>query len=173
MTQLSQFQSNALNLQLKNFNLVDLVNESLRLLDGLIQSEKIKVQVYSPIEVIVVGDPLKIKQVLINFMNNAIKFIGKDKQLIIQVLCEEEVVRVEVIDHGIGIAEEDIAYIWDRYYKIDKHHYRNVAGTGLGLSIASAILKSHGYQYGVISKLNQGSVFWFEMKYAKKPSHVL
>lgn len=173
MTQLSQFQSNALNLQLKNFNLVDLVNESLRLLDGLIQSEKIKVQVYSPIEVIVVGDPLKIKQVLINFMNNAIKFIGKDKQLIIQVLCEEEVVRVEVIDHGIGIAEEDIAYIWDRYYKIDKHHHRNVAGTGLGLSIASAILKSHGYQYGVISKLNQGSVFWFEMKYAKKPSHVL
>jgi signal transduction histidine kinase len=173
MTQLSQFQSNALTLQLKNFNVVDLVNESLRLLDGLIKSEKIRVQIYSPNEVIVVGDPLKIKQVLINFVNNAIKFIGKDKQLVIQVLCEEEVVRIEVIDHGIGISKEDIAYIWDRYYKIDKHHHRNIAGTGLGLSIASAILKSHGFAFGVLSDIDKGSTFWFELKYAKKPSHVL
>jgi two-component system, OmpR family, sensor histidine kinase ArlS len=173
MTQLSQFQSNALTLQLKNFNVVDLVNESLRLLDGLIKSERIRVQIYSPNEVIVVGDPLKIKQVLINFINNAIKFIGKDKQLVIQVLCEEEVVRIEVIDHGIGISKEDITYIWDRYYKIDKHHHRNIAGTGLGLSIASAILKSHGCSFGVLSEMDKGSTFWFELKYAKKPSHVL
>ena len=122
---------------------------------------------------IVIGDPLKIKQVLINFMGNAIKFIGKDKQLIIQILCEAEVVRIEVVDHGIGIAKSDLAYIWDRYYKIDKHHHRNVVGTGLGLSIASAILKSHACNYGVISEVDQGSVFWFELKYAKKPSHVL
>ena len=128
---------------------------------------------FSPQEVIVIGDPLKIKQVVINFISNAIKFVGKDKKLILQILCEQDMVKVEVIDHGIGISEQDLPYIWDRYYKIDKHHHRNVAGTGLGLSIASAILKSHGYQYGVISKLNQGSVFWFEMKYAKKPSHVL
>ncbi len=173
MTQLSQLQSNVLTLQTKNFNVVDLVNESLRLLDGLIVAEKIQVQIFSPKEVIVIGDPLKIKQVLINFMGNAIKFIGKDKQLIIQILCEAEVVRIEVVDHGIGIAKSDLAYIWDRYYKIDKHHHRNVVGTGLGLSIASAILKSHACNYGVISEVDQGSVFWFELKYAKKPSHVL
>lgn len=173
MTQLSQLQSNVLTLQTKNFNVVDLVNESLRLLDGLIKDEGIQVQIYSPKEVIVIGDPIKIKQVLLNFINNAIKFIGDDKQLIIQVLCEEEVVRIEVIDHGIGIAKDDLTYIWDRYYKIDKHHHRNVAGTGLGLSIASAILKSHGCNYGVTSEIGVGSVFWFELKYAKKPEHVL
>jgi len=173
MTQLSQFQSNVVTLQTKNFNVVDLVNESLRLLDGLIKSNKIQVQIYSPKEVIVIGDPLKIKQVLINFINNAIKFIGKDNQLVIQILCEEETVRIEVIDHGIGISRDDLPYIWDRYFKIDKHHHRNVAGTGLGLSIASAILKSHGCNFGVTSELDKGSVFWFEMKYAKKPEHVL
>jgi signal transduction histidine kinase len=173
MTQLSQFQSNVVTLQTKNFNVVDLVNESLRLLDGLIKSNKIQVQIFSPKEVIVIGDPLKIKQVLINFINNAIKFIGKDNQLIIQILCEEESVRIEVIDHGIGISNDDLPYIWDRYFKIDKHHHRNVAGTGLGLSIASAILKSHGCNFGVNSELDKGSVFWFEMKYAKKPEHVL
>ncbi|HET6784870.1 MAG TPA: HAMP domain-containing sensor histidine kinase [Erysipelotrichaceae bacterium] len=173
MTQLSQFQSNVVTLQTKNFNVVDLVNESLRLLDGLIKSNKIQVQIFSPKEVIVIGDPLKIKQVLINFINNAIKFIGKDNQLVIQILCEEETVRIEVIDHGIGISSDDLPYIWDRYFKIDKHHHRNVAGTGLGLSIASAILKSHGCNFGVTSELEKGSVFWFEMKYAKKPEHVL
>lgn len=173
MTQLSQFQSNVVTLQTKNFNVVDLVNESLRLLDGLIKSNKIQVQIFSPKEVIVIGDPLKIKQVLINFINNAIKFIGKDNQLVIQILCEEETVRIEVIDHGIGISSDDLPYIWDRYFKIDKHHHRNVAGTGLGLSIASAILKSHGCNFGVSSELDKGSVFWFEMKYAKKPEHVL
>lgn len=173
MTQLSQFQSNVVTLQTKNFNVVDLVNESLRLLDGLIKSNKIQVQIFSPKEVIVIGDPLKIKQVLINFINNAIKFIGKDNQLVIQILCEEETVRIEVIDHGIGISSDDLPYIWDRYFKIDKHHHRNVAGTGLGLSIASAILKSHGCNFGVTSELDKGSVFWFEMKYAKKPEHVL
>ncbi len=173
MTQLSQFQSNVVTLQNKNFNVVDLVNESLRLLDGLIKSNKIQVQIFAPKEVIVIGDPLKIKQVLINFINNAIKFIGKDNQLVIQILCEEETVRIEVIDHGIGISSDDLPYIWDRYFKIDKHHHRNVAGTGLGLSIASAILKSHGCNFGVTSELDKGSVFWFEMKYAKKPEHVL
>ncbi len=173
MTQLSQFQSNVVTLQTKNFNVVDLVNESLRLLDGLIKSNKIQVQILAPKEVIVIGDPLKIKQVLINFINNAIKFIGKDNQLVIQILCEEETVRIEVIDHGIGISSDDLPYIWDRYFKIDKHHHRNVAGTGLGLSIASAILKSHGCNFGVTSELDKGSVFWFEMKYAKKPEHVL
>jgi len=173
MTQLSQFQSNVVTLQTKNFNVVDLVNESLRLLDGLIKSNKIQVQIFAPKEVIVIGDPLKIKQVLINFINNAIKFIGKDNQLVIQILCEEETVRIEVIDHGIGISSDDLPYIWDRYFKIDKHHHRNVAGTGLGLSIASAILKSHGCNFGVTSELDKGSVFWFEMKYAKKPEHVL
>jgi len=173
MTQLSQLQSNVVTLQTKNFNVVDLVNESLRLLDGLIKSNKIQVQIFSPKEVIVIGDPLKIKQVLINFINNAIKFIGKDNQLVIQILCEEETVKIEVIDHGIGISSDDLPYIWDRYFKIDKHHHRNVAGTGLGLSIASAILKSHGCNFGVTSELDKGSVFWFELKYAKKPEHVL
>lgn len=173
MTQLSQLQSNVVTLQTKNFNVVDLVNESLRLLDGLIKSNKIQVQIFSPREVIVIGDPLKIKQVLINFINNAIKFIGKDNQLVIQILCQEETVKIEVIDHGIGISSSDLPYIWDRYFKIDKHHHRNVAGTGLGLSIASAILKSHGCNFGVTSELNKGSVFWFELKYAKKPNHVL
>ena len=67
-------------------------------------------------------------------------------------------------DSGEGIAEEDLPYIWDRYYKVEKTHKRAVTGTGLGLSIVKSILDMHHGDYGVTSKINEGSVFWFSLK---------
>jgi two-component system sensor histidine kinase ArlS len=166
MTQLSQLQANVLELNLQPFDVVELIYDTLRLLSGMIEQDNIQVKVYAPETVRVLGDRLKIKQVLMNFINNAIKFIGEDKMLIVQVLLEDQRALVEVIDHGVGIAEEDLTSIWDRYYKIDKHYQRNTSGTGLGLSIAAAILKRHGYEFGVVSQIDEGSTFWFELPYA-------
>ena len=73
-------------------------------------------------------------------------------------------VRISVIDTGSGIAPEDIPYIWDRYYKVDKVHRRAMVGTGLGLSIVKGILEAHGASYGVESKIGEGSNFWFELE---------
>lgn len=67
-------------------------------------------------------------------------------------------------DSGEGIAEEHPPYIWDRYYKVEKTHKRAVTGTGLGLSIVKSILDMHHGDYGVTSKINEGSVFWFSLK---------
>lgn len=173
MSQLSQLQANVLTMKNEPFDIVELINQSLRILSGLIETQGIETLIYAPDQLLIKGDPLKIKQVLINFIGNAIKYIGKDKKLILQVLTKSDCVRVEVIDHGIGISKEDLPYIWDRYYKIDKHHHRNVSGTGLGLSIASAILKAHHASYGVESSPSEGSTFWFELPYAIKPEHVL
>lgn len=173
MTQLTQLQSNILELNLQPFDITETLRQSVELVEVLIKQKGIQADIYAPEELMVLGDSLRIKQVLINFMTNAIKFVGKDKKLIFQVLTKQDVVRIEVIDHGVGIDEKDIDYIWDRYYKIDKHHSRNKEGTGLGLSIASAILKKHDAQFGVISKKNHGSTFWFELKYAIKPDSVI
>lgn len=71
--------------------------------------------------------------------------------------------RVEVSDHGEGIAKEDLPYIFDRYYKVDKVHKRAVTGTGLGLSIVKNILQAHGAQFGVQSEVGEGSTFYFEI----------
>ena len=73
-------------------------------------------------------------------------------------------VKIEVIDHGAGISEENLPYIWDRYYKVDKEHKLSKIGTGLGLSIVKNILNKYDSQYGVISKENFGSNFWFTLK---------
>ena len=66
-------------------------------------------------------------------------------------------------DTGNGIAPEVLPYIWDRYYKVDKNFNRSVNSTGLGLAIAKAILEAHKAHYGVESKLDEGSTFWFEL----------
>ena len=74
---------------------------------------------------------------------------------------------VSVIDHGEGIAKKDIPYIWDRYYKVDKTHIRSSVGSGIGLAIAKEILELHGFEYGVKSKLNEGSTFYFKLPICK------
>lgn len=168
MTQLSQLQSNVLSMNRSDFDLVALTNHVLKLMEVLIQSNEIEIEFLTPDDVTVNGDRIKIQQVIFNYLSNAVKFVGNDKKLILQILLEDDGARFEVTDHGVGIKEDDLEHIWDRYYKIDKHHARNAAGTGLGLSIASAILKGHDAEFGVISTIGEGSTFWFKLPYSKK-----
>ena len=72
-------------------------------------------------------------------------------------------IRVEIKDTGKGIKKEDLPHIWDKYYHSKKEHKRNVIGTGTGLSIVKTILESHNFKYGVESKRNKGTTFYFEI----------
>ena len=72
-------------------------------------------------------------------------------------------------DTGDGIEEDKIKLIFDKYYR-SENHKREVVGTGLGLSIVKAILKLHNYDYGVNSKLGEGSTFWFAIRTDQQPS---
>ncbi len=109
-------------------------------------------------------DKKRILQVIYNLVGNAINYAGEDKTVILRLTDGENGrKRVEVIDHGAGIAKEDLPLIFDRYYKVDKVHSRAVTGTGLGLSIVKNILEGHGAVYGVQSELGAGSVFYFEL----------
>ena len=71
--------------------------------------------------------------------------------------------RLEVVDNGEGIKDSDKEVIWNRYYQASNTYSRNSKGSGLGLSIVKNILEKHGAVYGVNSKINEGSTFWFEM----------
>ncbi len=109
------------------------------------------------------ADRTMILQVVYNLVNNSINYTGEDKKVAITQTVESGRVRISITDTGEGIAEEDIPYIWDRYYKVDKVHKRARVGTGLGLSIVKGILESHGASYGVDSQVGVGSTFWFEL----------
>ena len=107
------------------------------------------------------ADRTRILQVIYNLINNAVSYTGEDKTVKIELLQNADSFTVHIIDSGEGIPEDKLPYIWDRYYKVDKNHRRAQMGSGLGLSIVKQILDAHGASYGVSSKLNEGSDFWF------------
>ena len=114
-------------------------------------------------QVYVNADKTMMLQVLYNLINNGINYAGEDKTVTVRQTCADGKVRISVIDHGVGIAADQIPLIWDRYYKVDRVHKRAVVGTGLGLSIVKTVLERHGALYGVDSREGQGSTFWFEL----------
>lgn len=107
-----------------------------------------------------------LQQVFYNLISNACNYCGEDKTVIVRVKNNDGVARVEVEDHGKGIAPEDIDAIWSRYYRA-AHAKRNTVGSGLGLSICNNILKAHNARFGVLSELGSGSTFWFELDAVK------
>ena len=119
-----------------------------------------------PNKLIIYADKQKMEQVLYNLISNAINYAYDKKKIYITVI-ERENIMVYIADTGPGIRKEDINNIWDKYYKGDKKHKRNTVGTGLGLSIVKNIFELHHYKYGVISKKNKGTTFYFEINKIK------
>lgn len=162
MSELSKLQSGIIELNRDNFDLKDCTNRVIDLLKKIIVEKKIDL-VTNLDDCVIYADEIKISQVVYNFLSNAIKHSSDEGKIIINIIKSEDNVRLEVIDFGEGISQEALPYIWDRYYKVDKNFNRNVNSTGLGLAIAKAILEAHKANYGVESKLGEGSKFYFEL----------
>ncbi|NLY44940.1 MAG: HAMP domain-containing histidine kinase [Tissierella sp.] len=109
------------------------------------------------------GEEEKIEQVIYNLISNAVNYSEDEKEITINIIDEGDQVHFEVVDKGVGIENEDLANIWDRYYKVDKIHKRSSVGTGIGLSIVKSILIGHNAEYGVDSKVGLGSKFYFKL----------
>ena len=114
----------------------------------------------------VYADEHKIEQVIYNLISNAVNHTGDDKKINVTLMRTDGKIRFEVADTGKGIPPEEINLVWNRYYKSADNHIRGIVGTGIGLSIVKQILLLHNAQYGIISEINKGSVFWFELDYA-------
>ncbi len=168
---LSKMQAETDALIYEYFDLIELIKNILKRYEVLVTLEDYIFKFnYEANKIIIYADKKKIEQVIYNLINNAIHYSGEDKTIEIEVHIKNEI-RVEIIDHGEGILEKDIHKIWDKYYKNEKKHKRNIVGTGLGLSIVKSILESHHYVYGVYSILNNGSTFYFEIPLEKEKKH--
>jgi signal transduction histidine kinase len=115
----------------------------------------------------VVGDPGRIRQVLLNLAGNAIKFTEQGS-VTVMVECMERIgtdarIRIAVKDTGIGIAEAQQEYIFQKFTQADASTTRRYGGTGLGLAIARQLAELMGGRIGLYSKLGEGSLFWFEV----------
>ena len=162
MSELSKLQSGVIEINRDNFDLKECILNVTNLLKQALEEKNIELDLNLN-EAFVYADEIKISQVIYNFLSNAIKYSDENSKIKINLINSEDNVRVEVVDSGSGISNEALPYIWDRYYKVDKNFNRSVNSTGLGLAIAKAILEAHKAKYGVESKLNEGSTFYFEI----------
>ena len=157
---LSRLESGAQQLTPEPFNLTEEIQNILHRYDKLAD---FRFPFLFEEEVFVNADRLKLSQVVYNLVNNAINYSGEEKTVTLRQTVENGLVRISVTDTGEGIPSEQLPYIWQRYYRVDKEHRRAQVGTGLGLSIVQKILDLHGGRYGVASAPGEGSTFWFEL----------
>lgn len=119
-------------------------------------------------EYFALGSEDQIKQVVANFIDNALKYTPSGGQINISIAEEEREYRVNVKDTGIGLSQEDSLRVFERFFRSDRSRNKKNGGFGLGLSIAKNIIESLDGKIGVESELDRGSTFWFTLKKANQ-----
>lgn len=161
---LSQIQSGNFQLDIRPFDISASVSNIMSRFSYMLEEKGISLEVQGGNESIaVMGGKPQIEQVLYNFVNNACNHTASGGWIRIRISENEDNVKIEVSDNGIGILPEELSYIWDRFYKASK----SGKGKGLGLSIAKEILEAHNCSYGVESKPGEGAAFWFTLNKVK------
>ena len=164
MLEVSRYQNGTQTLKMTRFNFTDVIRVTLERYAKLRERDGYSIIFEADRDVWVDADEGRILQVIYNLINNAVNYTGDDKKVVIrQSVTDDGFVQLEVIDTGIGIPEEELPLVWERYYKVNDFHKRANMGTGLGLSIVKNILLLHGAQFGVSSRVGQGSCFWFRL----------
>ena len=159
---LNQLEFGDEDLEITRFNLVGLIRGVLASCEILLQQAEAEVDCVTEEEVYVWADEFKTEQVFRNYLTNAIHHVDNEKRIEIRIIPQGDTVRVTVFNSGKPIPEEDIAKLWDKFYKVDKAHTREYGGNGIGLSIVKAIMESFHQQYGV-KNYDNGVEFWFEL----------
>jgi len=146
-------------LNLEAVNLKELIADLALEIDPLCQEKRIECKL-GPLENLVVnGDKVELKQLLLNLLDNAVRYTPKGGTVSVVLVRKGETVLVAIKDSGIGIPEEHIPHIFERFYRVDKARSRTEGGAGLGLSICQHIAKVHGGRIEVESQVGQGSTF--------------
>ncbi len=160
---LSKLESNIEELKIEQLDLTKLINTILNRFKIFSYTKNYEFIFNYKEALIISADKQKLEQVIYNLISNAINYTGADNKVYIDVIPNKKYIRVEIKDTGKGIKPDEIDKVWDKYYKSEKKYKRNTIGTGIGLSIVKNIFILHGFNYGIISKPNKGSTFWFEI----------
>ncbi len=164
---LSKIESGKVELEHTSFNLREELDDTLSMFGERAYAKKLELigQIPPDLPVAVKGDPLRLRQILVNLIGNAIKFTDQGDV----VLCVETqvtanskpVYRFEIKDTGKGLSEEQAAHIFEAFHQADSSTTREYGGTGLGLAIARKLCRAMGGEIGVESRTGIGSLFWF------------
>ena len=161
---ISKIESGVMTIDQEPVNIVELSNDIIDNLERKAKDANINLKAKSTEDFIVLCDPQKIEQVLSNLLVNSINY-GKDGgKTRVRFYDMGENILIEVADDGIGIKEEDLLRIYERFYRVDKSRSRHAGGSGLGLAIVKHIVEAHGGNLHVRSTFKKGTTFSFTLK---------
>ncbi len=159
---LNQLEFGDEEIEFERFDLTAVVRGILQSMEILAQQDDIRVIFRQQEPVYVWADEFKVEQVVRNYVSNAFHHAGLERVIEVKIKIQDEKARITVFNTGTPIPEEDVAHIWDKFYKVDKAHTREYGGNGIGLSIVKAIMESFHQKYGV-NNYDNGVEFWFEL----------
>lgn len=174
----SKIESGKIELEQIKFKLGDMMQRTLRILAVKAHEKRLELlcSIDHNIPDVLVGDPLRLRQVLINLIGNAIKFTAKG-EVRVNISKKRETSRditleFSVIDSGVGIPEEKIPSLFDKFSQVDSSTTRKYGGTGIGLAIVKNLVRLMAGSIKVESTLNKGSRFFFEIPFGKKKAKI-
>jgi signal transduction histidine kinase len=149
----------AANLNITTVNINDLTEIVLKRLRPIARKSDVELLLVSTREVQAEVDEVKMSLILTNLVENAIKYNKEHGKVTVTVDADHQFFTIEVADTGIGISEEALSHIYERFYRADKSHSREIGGTGLGLAITRKAILLHRGSIKVESTLGEGSRF--------------
>lgn len=161
---LSKIEQSQFRLNLGMASLNQITDDVLFMLDSKAQEKEITLtkKIYG--KDIITGDPLRLKQIIINLINNAIMYTPKGGYIDVIIKDEDNKVSFTVKDTGIGISKEELPRIFERFYRVDRARSRNSGGTGLGLAIVKHLVEAHHGEMKVESEVGKGTTFKISFK---------
>lgn len=161
---MSKFDSGFLKLNLCNENIVSIVEDITLSVADYIKSKGVSIIFDTDVEELLMAvDCDKIERIILNLLSNAVKFTNNGDDIFVFVIDEEETVKISVKDTGVGIPEDKLKVIFDRFGQVEKTLIRNKEGTGIGLSLVKNLVEIHGGSISVNSKVGEGSEFIVEL----------
>lgn len=134
----------------------------------IFEEKQIKFTVHCPPNLFLLADPLRLEQMIFNLLDNARKYSSHGSEIFLSAWKQKTDIIISVRDNGIGIPKEDLPYIFNRFYRVDKSRTRSLGGSGLGLAIVKELVHAHDADITVTSKVNEGTEFQLIFKESKE-----
>jgi two-component system phosphate regulon sensor histidine kinase PhoR len=167
LDEISKLESGEMTINKENFTIQDMIKDVFDTLSLKANTKGIKFLVKKGCEapIHVQADKEKVRQVLINLIDNSIKYGRPDGHTVASIyVMDDKRVLVEISDDGIGISEEHLPRVFERFYRTDRARSRDIGGTGLGLAIVKHIIEAHDQTINIRSKPEIGSTFGFTLE---------
>jgi len=160
---LSRLDAGVYRLELANVPIKPVIEQSLSAVEPQVAQRNVTVAVDIPGELAVRADPKALDHILVNLIDNGVKYGRPDGKVWVEARRDGDAVRIDVRDDGPGIADKHRARVFERFYRADPSRSREAGGTGLGLSIVKHLVESMDGEVGVEPNLPYGSIFWLRL----------